>query len=248
MQTISIEYNSILIIESLRHNDIKTGKNLYDEIRRLHPDHKGIQYLPVVSADDFTELMTEIELQMTQNNKFRPIIDIETHGDSSCTQFADGSIMKWGDLMNITRRLNKITNNELVVFLACCEGYRFLNSMSVAQYSPCGYLYAPPYEIHDVVINSATVVFFNEITESGDLDKAADLLRRMNINCFKSEIFFLNALTHSLINDFQGDGKLKTDIDREEIINKLSIQFLGQSNKNYTSHVIKCFNEYINPD
>lgn len=245
MQAISFEYNSIIIIESLRVDDIKTGKNLHNELRRLHPEHEGIQYVPVVSAKDFAILMAEIESLMTQHNKFRPIIDIETHGDIHSTQFADGSIMKWEDLMSITRRLNEISNNELVLFLACCEGYRFLNSMSVSQYSPCGYLYAPPNEIYDVVLNEATVVFFNEITINGDLDKAAHLLRQMNIDCFKSEIFFLDTLTHALIKDFKGEDNLKTDTEREKLINHLSIKFLGKSKQEYTAHVIKCFNDYI---
>ena len=245
MQVINFEYNSIIIIESLRINDIKTGKNLHDELRRLHPKHKGIQYVPVVSAEDFTNLMVEIESLMLQHNKFRPIIDIETHGNIHVTQFADGSTIKWEDLMCITRRLNKICNNELVLFLACCEGYKFLNSISVSQYSPCGYLYAPPDSISDVILNKATVVFFNEITINGDLDKAASLLERMKINCFKSEIFFLNALTLSLINDFKGCANLKTNIERKEFINDLSIKFLGQSKQEYTEHVIQCFNNYI---
>ncbi|MDG0801442.1 hypothetical protein [Pectobacterium polaris] len=243
MKTITFKYNSIIIIESLRPEDNKTGKDLCDALKTSYPDHKGIQYIPVTSKNDFIELMNEIKKLMLENDEFRPIIDIETHGDETQTQFTDGSFMKWDELMNITREINKICNNELVIFLACCEGYKFINSMSVSQYSPCGYLYSPSEEIYDKDVKEATIELFNTLTLDGSLDKAADLMEKRNIHCFKSEIFFLNALTIALIDDHRGKNQLRTDTKRAEFIDDLSKAFLGYINNEYTNHVIKCFNE-----
>jgi len=242
---LSVVYNSIIIIESLPENEYKTGKVLSNVLKILHPDHSGIQYIPVVSKDDFIALMVEIRILMQDNQGFKPIIDIETHGNKKEIGFADNSRMPWDELMGILRGLNEICQNELVVFLACCEGYHFIKSTTISKYSPCGYLFSPQEEISVLNVITATVEFFNEITVNGDLDVAADLMKLRKIYCFKSEILFLNALTIALIQDFEGVKKMSTDIEREELINNLSNAYLGGVKDDYTKHVLKCFHEYI---
>ncbi|EOL8995786.1 hypothetical protein ACVR25_002720 [Cronobacter sakazakii] len=245
MSKLSVVYNSILIIESLPEDDYKTGEVLSRMLKESHPEHSGIQYIPVASKGDFIDLMQEIRLLMQNNQAFRPIIDIETHGNKSEIGFADDSRMPWKELMDIFRGLNEISKNELVVFLACCEGYHFVKSTTISKHSPCGYLFSPQEEISVLNVINATVEFFNEITVNGDLDLAADLMKQRGIYCFKSEIFFLNALTIALIKDFEGENKMSTDSERESLINNLSNTYLGGVKDDYTKHVIKCFHEHV---
>ncbi|MBV8874845.1 MAG: hypothetical protein JO014_19260 [Metakosakonia sp.] len=245
MSKLSVVYNSILIIESLPEDDYKTGEVLSSMLKESHPGHSGIQYIPVASKGDFIDLMKEIIILMQNNQGFRPIIDIETHGNTNEIGFADDSRMPWEELMDIFRGLNEISKNELVVFLACCEGYHFIKSTTISKYSPCGYLFSPQEEISVLNVIKATVEFFNEITVNEDLDLAADLMKQREIYCFKSEIFFLNALTMALIKDFEGENKMSTDSERENLINKLSKTYLGGVNDDYTKHVIKCFHEHV---
>lgn len=245
MSKLSVVYNSILIIESLPENEYKTGEVLSNKLKQSHPDHSGIQYIPVESKDEFIDLMAEIRLLMEENQRFKPIIDIETHGNTKEIGFADNSRMPWKELMDIFRGLNKISKNELVVFLACCEGYHFIKSTTISKYSPCGYLFSPQEEISVLNVINATVEFFNEITVNGDLDVAADLMKQRKIYCFKSEIFFLKALTIALIQDFEGEKKIKTDFEREQLINNLSNTYLGGVKDDYTKYVIKCFHEHV---
>ncbi|MDA2940484.1 hypothetical protein [Enterobacter cloacae] len=245
MSTLSVVYNSIIIIESLPEDDYKTGEVLSSTLKKSHPDHSGIQYIPVASKDDFIDLMKEIRLLMQNNQGFRPIIDIETHGNTNEIGFADDSRMPWKELMEIFRGLNEISKNELVVFLACCKGYHFVKSTTISKHSPCGYLFSPQEEISVLNVINATVEFFNEITVNGDLDLAADLMKQRGIYCFKSEIFFLDALTIALIKDFEGENKMSTDSERENLINNLSNTYLGGVKDDYTKHVIKCFHEHV---
>lgn len=245
MSKLSVVYNSILIIESLPEKDYKTGEVLSSMLKKSHPNHSGIQYIPVASKDDFIDLMKEIKSLMQDNQIFRPIIDIETHGNTNEIGFADDSRMPWKELMDIFRGLNEISKNELVVFLACCKGYHIVKSTTISKYSPCGYLFSPQEEISVLNVINATVEFFNEITLNGDLDLAADLMKQRSINCFKSEIIFLDALTITLINDFEGENRMSTDSEREELINKISNTYLGVVKDDYTKHVIKCFHEHV---
>ncbi|HIA3650320.1 TPA: hypothetical protein ACWP79_004240 [Escherichia coli] len=245
MSKLSVVYNSIIIIESLPENEYKTGEVLSNKLKTSYPDHSGIQYIPVASKDEFIDLMGEIRILMQVNQGFRPIIDIETHGNKMEVGFADNSRMPWGELMDILRGINEICKNELVVFLACCEGYHFIKSTTISRYSPCGYLFSPQEKISVLNVINATIEFFNEITTNGDLDVAADLMKLREIYCFKSEIFFLNVLTIALINDFEGVKKMNTDFEREALINNLSETYLGSVKDDYTKHVIKCFHEHI---
>jgi len=242
---LSVVYNSILIIESLPENDYKTGEVLSSMLKKSHPGHSGIQYIPVESKVDFINLMEEVRFLMHDNQGFRPIIDIETHGNENEIGFADNSRMPWEELMDIFRGLNKISKNELVVFLACCKGYNFIKSTTILKHSPCGYLFSPPEKISVPDVLNATVEFFNEVTVDGDLDVAADLMEQRGINCFKSEIVFLDALTKVLILDFEGKNKMRTDSERESLINKLSNTYLDGVKDDYTKHVIKCFHEHV---
>jgi len=243
---LSVVYNSIIIIESLPEDEYKTGEVLSTALKKLHNDHSGIQYISVVCKKDFIELMEEIKDTMLTNKEFRPIIDIETHANKEVIGFADKSYMPWGDLMDILRGINEIFKNELVVFLACCEGYHFIKSTTISKHSPCGYLFSPQEEILVSDVINATIEFFNDITVNGDLDVAANLMKQRQIYCFKSEMFFLNALTHALINDFEGGNILSTDLKREVFINRLSNTFLGDVKDDYTRHVINCFHDYVN--
>ncbi|MGX9239404.1 hypothetical protein ACWXV2_19975 [Pantoea ananatis] len=245
MSKLSVTYNSIIIVESLPDNECKTGKLLATELKKSQPDQEGVQYVPVASKDEFIELMQEMKYLMTENEGFRPIIDIETHGNEEVTQFADGSQISWGDLMEILRGINQICKNELVVFLACCKGYHFIKSTTITKHSPCGYLYSPKEDILITNVVEATVEFFKEIIVNGDLDDAADLMRVRKIYCFKSEIVFLNELTKALIRDFEGKNMLHTDSLRKNFIEARSEVFLGSVKNDYTNHVIKCFHEHI---
>ncbi|KJV46413.1 hypothetical protein VH86_21040 [Pantoea sp. BL1] len=245
MSKLSVVYNSIIIIESLPENEYKTGEVLSSVLKESHPDHSGIQYIPVASKDEFIELMEEIRFLMQDNQGFKPIVDIETHGNTKEIGFADNSRMPWKELMDMLRGLNEICKNELVVFLACCEGYHFIKSTTISKYSPCGYLFSPQEKISVLNVINATVEFFNEIKANGDLDVAADLMQLRGINCFKSEVFFHNSLTIALIQDFKGEKKMSTDIEREMLINSLSNTYLGGIRDDYTKHVIKCFHEHV---
>ena len=245
MSKLSVVYNSIIIIESLPENDCKTGEILSAALKEVHPDHSGIQYIPVACKNEFIDVMEEIKNTMLTHDGFRPIIDIETHGNTEVIGFADGSYMSWGDLMDILRGANEICKNELVVFLACCEGYHFIKSTTISKHSPCGYLFSPQEKILVSDVIDATIEFFNDITANGDLDVAADLMKQRKIYCFKSEIFFLNALTHALIKDFEGGRKFSADSERKEFINRLSKTFLGDVKNDYTNYVIKCFHDYV---
>ncbi|MGX9275500.1 hypothetical protein ACWXWK_20745 [Pantoea ananatis] len=245
MSKLSVTYNSIIIVESLPDDECKTGKLLATELKKSQPDQEGIQYIPVASKDEFIKLMQEIKKLMIENEGFRPIIDIETHGNEEATGFADGSQISWGDLMEILRGINKICKNELIVFLACCKGYHFIKSTTITEHSPCGYLYSPKENISIANVVEATVKFFNDIIVNGDLDEVADSMRVRGIYCFKSEIVFLNELTKALIRDFEGPKKFNTDHSRKAFIERLSETFLGSVKDDYTNHVIKCFHEDI---
>lgn len=248
MNKITIEYNSIIIIESLRPQDLKTGEILYGNLKSTHLEQEGIQLIKVSDRNDFIDIMNQIKFLMMNNEIFRPIINIEAHGDKSVMQFTDYSTMEWSELMDITRCINRICNNNLVLFLACCEGYHFIMSTSIKNYSPCGYLFSPKESILEDDVQLATTEFFNEIIINGDLDDVANLLKNKKIYCFKSEIFFLDALTKSLIKDYYENKNFKTDNERENFINHLSDKFLGRVDSIQTSHVMKCFNDYISND
>jgi len=82
---------NIHIIQSLYLGEIKTGDNLYEELKQLQYERCSedfkFELTKVENKNEFTNILREIELE-TLNDNYVPIIHIECHGTIDGLSFA----------------------------------------------------------------------------------------------------------------------------------------------------------------
>jgi hypothetical protein len=114
----------LIIIESLRNNDEKTGQKLYDAIIKYktfeEPNLKRALYV-VETKKQFLETLELIYIKVCDDLLF-PILHIEAHGYQDGLQLTSGEIVTWDEYMPGLRKINVAIENALIVMLAACKG------------------------------------------------------------------------------------------------------------------------------
>jgi hypothetical protein len=119
-----LRFGKIEIIEWLRPGDMRTGRDLLDEVEPM-----GIMSVPAVRAQ-YRQVWTRAEFLAALSaiaNEFRatgmlPLLHIETHGSVGGIGVSDEEGIAFAELMEELIPLNRMSGLHLVVVLAACEG------------------------------------------------------------------------------------------------------------------------------
>lgn len=177
-------FNRIYIIESLRPQDRKTGKELYEDLLRYqeikYPILKVI-YRCISSKKEWDSLMDEIAVDCEQKGN-QPILHLEIHGAES----GDGLVLENGEYLAFDSirpqivRINVSSQCNLFLTLAVCKGLLLLRKIKLTEPMPfCGLLGA-----YDTIMEDDIAIRFNEFYEeffcSFELAKAYQRLLSVN--------------------------------------------------------------------
>jgi hypothetical protein len=119
-----LRFGKIEIIEWLQPGDMRTGRDLLDEVEPM-----GITSVPTVGAQ-YRQVWTRAEFLASLRaieNEFRatgmlPLLHIETHGSVSGIGISDQEGIAFAELMEEFIPLNRMSGLRLIVVLAACEG------------------------------------------------------------------------------------------------------------------------------
>lgn len=125
----TIYHGSIIIIESLKNDDKKTGKSLHDaltadtksSLKATMPFIK-IRYKGVTSSSELLKFLEEI---YASDEYECPVIHIEAHGGNDGEYFlecTDGSRLTCEELAEPLRRINEKSGLNLLLSMATCHG------------------------------------------------------------------------------------------------------------------------------
>jgi hypothetical protein len=119
--------NAIYVIESLPPGDLKTGRDLYDEVifpatRSLDGMHTEFQ--SVKSEDELARALAVVARAVHLSGR-KPIVHFETHGSEDGITLADGTDVPWSRLVPLLGDINRASRMNLVVvgFLHGMESY-----------------------------------------------------------------------------------------------------------------------------
>lgn len=140
-------FSKIVIIESLEHDEFKSGTALCEYINGLREDNPESPTAHLVDVASCDGLLSVIEALTEEAQRLgeAPILHIEMHGfeDKSGLSFPDGTSLGWGDLAFALNKLNKATEFNLVVCVAACFGGHFIDAVRPDDPSPCFALIGP---------------------------------------------------------------------------------------------------------
>jgi hypothetical protein len=181
----TLSFDCIYILESLPAGDIKTGLELYDSLKWSNKVRSGLKvtYRIINDKAQFVKNVKEIHEAVLESHIY-PVIQIEAHGraDKSGIELSSGELLTWKFLADTFRPVNISTKNNTLVSIASCFGAYMFVSLAPAIASPYWGIIGPRDEIKSETIQKGYKVFYTELLESLDINKALDVLNSSMTN------------------------------------------------------------------
>jgi len=134
----TLRFDSIVVIESLRPTDMKTGDWLYTSViepwaRSNAPFYTKL-YLPT-SRFEFLGVLDELRDQLFRNGH-APILHIEAHGDREGLELGNHEHIPWEALRQRVTEMNQLCQVNLLLVMAMCAGWHLSRLLIPTQRAP----------------------------------------------------------------------------------------------------------------
>lgn len=190
----NIEINNfkIIVIQSLRSNDLKSGEHLYEDVVKW----KGIlkanvpsEFYNVVSKDAFIDTLSKIRSELTIGDILT--LQLETHGSEDGMGFSNGDMMGWLEFQDEMRLINEQIGGLLVVCLAMCFGGATISAIRPELRAPYRAIVVPFKEVPARCIEDGFHAFYEVYDNLLDLFKAMEELRKTAIDDDGNPYFYI---------------------------------------------------------
>lgn len=129
--------NGIIVIESLKPNERKTGKELYEDRikwKAILRDDMFVEYYDVYSRMDFIETLHIINNKMKEGEVFT--LHLETHGNDEGVYLASGDLILWDEFYDLIRPINIKMGHLLLIVMAMCRGGALVSKLDITKRAP----------------------------------------------------------------------------------------------------------------
>jgi hypothetical protein len=170
------DISHIIVIESLD-NERRTGTELYnDSIKRYIEFHNSKMTHNLHIVNSKLELI-EILNYYVCNSLYMPgglLIHFEMHGaeDRSGLVLSDGSLITWVELVELFRKININTTNNLHLSLATCYGRYLYKGVDFKMKSPYSSYISSSTTAKPIEIIEQFSILFDNLISNGNLVKA----------------------------------------------------------------------------
>lgn len=180
----SLKFNHVIIVESLRPYDEKTGTQLHKFISEL-PSVRALK-MPVsleqiTSSTHFHHLIRGM-VKSAREDGLLPVLHVECHGDDEELQFTDGSTMSYVQLSRLLLQLNRATNLNVVAGFAACSGGFFLREMNLLRRCPVRLMVGPSDEIDYPTLLQGFKVFYQTMFDTVSIADAEMRLKAVPLH------------------------------------------------------------------
>lgn len=174
---VDIEYNALIVVQSLPIDEKQTGKLLFDDIIARFCDWDGIlaYFKTPYDRHDFFSLMQELAQAVSQR-AHKPILHFEIHGNESGLGLASGEIVEWNELAALLRPINISLKNGLLLTLAVCKGISGYQMFDFNQPAPVWAIVGPKNKIGDTTLLTDFTEFYTHLLGYKDIQSAIDSL------------------------------------------------------------------------
>lgn len=203
---IEITRYGIIVIQSLREEDKKTGEELEREVLRykeyLH-ENSFIDFFNIENFSDFKRTLYHIEETTNLGTIFT--LHFEIHGDRDGIQLASGEFIPWKEFYDCIRPINIKLNNLLIIVMASCFGASLISYLDPMKRAPFLAFVGARRVLTEDEVRRAFSAFYQEYTNPLDIDKSMKAinfeidegnLNKQTFLCFTSEKLFDMTLDH----------------------------------------------------
>ena len=166
---------AVVIIESLREDEKKTGRLLRNDLEMIAislGDRFAVRYATAQSTDELQSLLIELRAFVVESGGIGLCLHIECHGDKDGIQLADGSQVSWDRLRPLLAGIHLASRMNLIFWLASCHGGYFVLACRYHETVPFTVLVGPGNEIDPSTLLAFTCTFYTELFRTRDVTEA----------------------------------------------------------------------------
>jgi hypothetical protein len=145
----SITFDSVIVIESLRSSDLKTGSDLFETVllpASFHDRGLLVELHQIASGAEFLKVLLHIE-GLVRNRSRRPILQFEMHGSEFGLAFSSGDRLGWADIAPALVRINRASRMNLLLIAALCHGWYMIDILRPTDRAPAYGIIGTPEKI-----------------------------------------------------------------------------------------------------
>ncbi len=194
----TLHTNAIVWIHSLPEGEIGPTRRILEGLKGLATEG-GFPVFEYAVGDRAELVKTFNELSSCAEQGLQPILHVDAHGT-----VADGLVLApsgervgWADVIELLRKLNVATENNLTCVFALCFGLHLYENVSLKKAVPAYLFCAPPSEISVGFLEDQTLSFYRKINQSSNVTYAFNATLGASMNLFHCQgLFFLSLLRY----------------------------------------------------
>lgn len=170
----TVRFNSIYVVESLPDGDLRTGRELFEQILKpaeFKLDGLVVEHHFVETREEFVGCLKRIAYAADVANHL-PIVHLETHGTTDGIALASGERLAWTELVPHLTSINVKCRNNLIVVAVSCYGWNLTASLLPSDRAPVFMLVGPTDEMGAGELLEATRRFYMALVADMDVNSA----------------------------------------------------------------------------
>lgn len=180
----TIEFDTILVIQSLSKNEKQTGTELHNDLlqrRAMQIPFLKTGLADVDSAAKFRTAMQQLAV-LTWRGRMKPFLHFEIHGEKEGLQLSSGEWITWEEFAGLLRMINIPLRNGLFVSMAVCYSGYLYGEIRPDLPSPFFAFTGSWQEIYQHEVMEDFYVFFDTLLEPSNIRKIdfANAIRMLN--------------------------------------------------------------------
>jgi hypothetical protein len=172
-------FNKIFILDTpARKGESRSGKELYEWLKnRVLIPNITCERIEISSKKRLIQVLNTIANE-TEQTDLVPLIHFEAHGSTKGMILKPGESIEWASLLNLTRRINIATRNNLTLSFAVCNAGFMYADIDIQKPAPFFGFVGSIQEIDFGAMEAGYNAFFDNILSDESLNKAIDALNR----------------------------------------------------------------------
>lgn len=167
------KFNKIYILDApARAGERRSGKELYAWLKnRAIQAEITAERIEIHSKKHLVKVLNELGNEAEQG-RFVPVIHFEAHGNTTGMEVRPGELIEWSSLLNLTRRINVATINNLILSFAVCHAGFLYAEIDIFKPAPFYGFVSSIEEIQFGALESGYSSFFDSMLSAGSLNHA----------------------------------------------------------------------------